>query len=240
MVPVNRPATEEELEAYKTALTLREFVDPRNFVRHFLALLSGTIPSEALESSVAAELETRGLKLIKLLAHGAHALAGTTPDNVVVKLTFDETDAIACKRVAGIAFKNVADVYEAAILNPPDAWRPLGLIFQQYADWPGLPKPGDDEDLDKLVSDQSYKHKVWKIFQHHVTGKEAEKIAGKATRSLVRLLEKDGRREFLEIANGLQELMEHGVYVVDPNSTNVSSTADGMKLIDLGMSYTKP
>lgn len=237
---VNRPATEEELETCKTALTLHDTVDPSSFVRCFFTLLSGTIPSEALEGAVIAELKIRGFRSAKLIGHGAHALAGITPGNVVVKLTFDETDAVACMRVSGVNFKNVADIYEAAILNPPDAWRPLGLIFQQYADWPGLPRPGDDEDLDKLVSNNSYKHQVWRIFQRHVIGKEAEKIARKAAQSIVRLLLKDRRREFLEIANGLQELIGHGVYVVDPNSTNVSSTVDGMKLIDLGMSYTKP
>lgn len=237
----NRPATREEIAEVKSAILSGDaIVDPLEFVRSFLAMLSGTVPSPEMEEALAGEIASRGAKLIKLLGHGASALAGQTVAGHVIKLTFDEDDAKASMRVQGLDLPNVAQVYDAALLNPPDAWRPIGLIFQEYAGWPGLARPGDDGDLDKLISTTTQENKVWRVFQRQVKGRSAEKLMKNAVLDLIAALERDGREPFLEIAAGLRQLMDQGVYVVDPNSSNVASGKDGLKLIDLGLSLTAP
>jgi hypothetical protein len=234
----NRPATPEERDEVKSALAGNDVVSPDEFVRAFLILLSGTVPSQEMEAALVKELAFRGVKHVKLLGHGASALAGQTVTGNVVKLTFDEDDAKASIRIQGLDLPRVAQVYDAVLLNPPDAWRPFGLIFQEYAGWPGLPIPGDDADLNRLIIGLNQENKVWRVFERQVKGRTAEKVMRDAVVDLIEALEGDSREPFQEIAQGLRQLMGHGVYVVDPNSGNVAFGKAGLKLIDLGLSLT--
>jgi hypothetical protein len=236
----DKVVSDEEYDQVQNALFSKEIVTPLEFVNAFFILLSRQRVPDHVAVFFADRILDAGIGNIELLAAGTSALAGKTVGGKILKLTFDDGDALASRRVLGKPLLRVARVYHAELIEHPDLWRPVGLVVNEYAGWPGLPIPGDDGDLNQLINDLNQKHKVWTFFQKQVTGKDAEKLMKKATKALVQALLLDGRDAFIDIAEGLRELMSHGVYMVDPNSTNVAYDHNGLKIIDLGLSYTRP
>lgn len=198
----------------------------------------------AKEISRAAE-ETFSVKRVHFLGRGLYGAAGLVEgsERDVLKLTSDPSDVEASIRIVKEALPHVARVHAAGflagviIVNRPDRQKTeVGMIIQEAVNWIGLDELGQEDKLRYEV----YRVKVDNLVFNRGVGYQPEERRIRMMKASLDLRNKlwDLGEPFIQIASGLLELHDLGIYPVDVHSANVGwSELDRVfKIFDLGFS----
>lgn len=217
------------------------------FVAAFLADYSLNSEKERAELSpwISVEIRERlGIERLRMLGQGSYAIAGIVDgtERDVLKLTTDPRETAAGLRLAGKKLDHVARILsagETAIeIQSREELRPIhaGVLVQEGVDWVGLETREEDALLSRIVYDVENE---LGIFHERVRGRRAERMRVLITGSIEirnRLYSQGGNLR--QIAEGLGELHDEQVFVVDVHYGNVgfSEKDRAFKIFDLGYS----
>lgn len=162
----------------------------------------------------------------------------------ILKLTTDPSDVEAAVAVAGADLRHVAPVFVAGTLEGITVRNvrtarvsEVGVIVQRAVDSVGLAGFAQDRDLYEMVSGVKNRFDL----DPHAIAYGSYPDAGTlraASRTLAGVLEEAGT-PFSQIARGLRELHDRGIYIVDVHPQNVGWDAERKvyRIFDLGTGY---
>lgn len=158
-----------------------------------------------------------------------------------LKLTADGREIAAATRLVDQELAHVAPLHAAGTLDYRvktrlERWElPVHVLVYRAVDWVGLETTDEDEKLDKAVVDVKIEHSAMPfqtLLRENVMGPII--MASIAIRNELYIM----GHPFRQVAQGLQELQDRGIYLVDVHSGNLgwSEPARGFQIFDLGFS----
>lgn len=187
--------------------------------------------------------ERLGIERVIVLGEGGYALAGLVDgtERDILKLTTDPRETEAAIRLTDKKLDHVARIISAgqsSVEMMAGDLEPIhpGVIVQEAVDWVGLETRAEDSKLSRIVYDVEGESG---LFPERLRGRRAERMRVMIQASIEirnRLYEEGGNLR--QIAEGLTELHDSEVFVVDVHDENVgfSEREKVFKIFDLGYS----
>lgn len=220
-----------------------------DFVAEFDAAVTEGMEQEEAEEIADLFRERFGNQVTKILGAGDFGLAGSLPNDRVLKLTTDPEDVAAAAAIKaqteGAAFRNVVDVFSACwvgnhkVVNAiTQKEARIGAIVTEQLTYVGAGDTQDNSNLNRIVSATKKKFSVWPHQLSEISRSEAKRRLKRASESLSDELQSETSEALGDIANGLDELQGIGIYLVDVHSNNVGYSGEDnvYKIFDFGVS----
>lgn len=152
----------------------------------------------------------------------------------MLKLTTDESEVRSSAAIKQLDLPNVARIFDAAFIGGLLPGTVVGVVINERMDTIGTGDPTSDRLLDGIVEGLRSQHDLDLV---EMPEAHRRQVLESASESLVERLRAMRDYRLNEIANGVEQLRSHGVFVLDTHSGNVGFTGRGpIKLFDLGLS----
>jgi hypothetical protein len=179
----------------------------------------------------------------EVLGSGSYGTASAVGDRVL-KITADPEEVQAAHNIVGERLANVVRFDGAWYLGDLEIqsqysglWQRVGVTLMERLDWVGTGDPDSDAVLNSIVREIKDSYEVWPNFLERVSRTTARQRLKAASLALAERLAEAGG-PLADLANGLWELYDRGIYAVDVHRNNVgwSERDQTYKIFDIGAS----